>query len=206
MREREIEDPYWSDDLLVGELRLPMGAALVRLRLHQSAEPYDRRNVATLVPLTHASGNRSYSHAQPYVLEPEITLIVGLYPAPSTSGAVGEVVASDWEGMRHHEIGQAQAWYYPLDRLLLLWEYYLFDVYRRPDPVADPALAILWQGFEATLLARFPEAERVATPAWEDIYERPAWERFLSQQGYRPGPPGVFVKDFSAQLPHDQGG
>lgn len=96
--------------------------------------------------------------------------------------------------MRHVEIGQAQAWYYPSERLLVLWECYLFDRWRLADPVQDPALNGLWQRFEAELLARFPEAELMATPSWKDIYERPAWQTFLNQQGYAPATTGAFVK------------
>ncbi len=66
MRERELNAPSWSDDRLVGEPRLPKGAALVRLRLHQSAESDDSRNLAALVPLTHTSDNRGYMHVQLY--------------------------------------------------------------------------------------------------------------------------------------------
>jgi hypothetical protein len=193
MREREGEqDSYWTDDVALGEVALPREAAMVRLRLHQSEERI--RDHEELLPLVHKTGPRFYVHARPYVLEPAITLTVGLFPTPTDAGAVGEVVASDWEGMRQREIGQAQGWYYPLDCLLMLWECYVFDQWRQDDPVRDPALHALWQGFEQALLNRFPEAERIATPSWEDIYERPAWQTFLGLQGFEPGPLGVFIK------------
>jgi hypothetical protein len=195
-RERHREpDPYWTDDVLLGEVPLPGGPALVRLRAHHAVERYHGRNVAELVPLAHPVGERGYVHARPYVLEPEITLTVGLFPTLREGGAVGEVVDSAWEGMRHVEIGQAQAWHYPADRLLVLWEGYLFDRWRSADPMHNPALAAVWRGFEEHLLARFPDTERIATPSWEDIYERPAWQAFLSQHGYAPATPGVFVKE-----------
>jgi hypothetical protein len=192
-RHRE-PDPYWTDDALLGEVPLPDGPALVRLRAHHAVEPYHGRNVAELVPLAHPVGERGYVHARPYVLEPEITLTVGLFPAPRGSGAVGEVVDAAWEGMRHVEIGQAQGWHYPADRVLVLWECYLFDRWRSADPLHDPALAAVWRGFEDHLLDRFPGAARIATPSWEDIYERPAWQAFLSQHDYAPATPGAFVK------------
>ena len=128
---------------MLGEPRLPTETALVRLWLHQSDEAYHGRTIAELVPLSHPSGSRSYIHARPYVLEPEITLTVELSPTPQATGAVGEVADSAWEGMRHVEIGQAQAWYYPADRLLVLWECYLFDRWRLADPLCDPALAAI---------------------------------------------------------------
>ena len=125
-------------------------------------------------------------------------------PRPVEGAGVGEVLASEWEGMRHREIGQAQAWYYPLDRLLVLWECYLFDQWRQDDPVGDPALAGVWRGFEGELLARFRRPQRVATPAWEDLYERPAWQAFLTRQGYEPATPGVFVKGLGERNGRDR--
>jgi hypothetical protein len=96
--------------------------------------------------------------------------------------------------MRHVAIGQAQAWFYPGDRLLVLWECYLRDPWRQADPLRDPALAALWRGFEDRLLTRFPAANRIATPAWEDPYPGPAWQAFLAQQGYAPATAAVFWK------------
>jgi hypothetical protein len=148
MREHERkQDPHWSDDLLVGELPLPTGPALVRLRLHQSEKTYHERHSARLLPVRHPAGTRTYIQARPYLLEPAITLTVGLFPTPETTGAIGEVVDSAWDGMHHVEIGQAQAWPYPGDRLLVLWECSLFNRWRQDDqddPVQDPALAVLW--------------------------------------------------------------
>jgi hypothetical protein len=84
MKECEIgHDFYWSDDILLGETPLPDGASLVRLRLHQSEERYHGHNVAELVPLSQPTGTRSYVHARPYLLEPDITLTVGLSPHPA---------------------------------------------------------------------------------------------------------------------------
>lgn len=200
MSEREpAAEPYWTEDHLLGEALLPAGPSLVRLRLHQSEDVIPDR--LSLVPLAHPTGSRVYIHVKPYVLEPEIALTAELSPAHRMTGKVGDVVASTWEGMRHVAIGQAQAWFYPGDRLLLLWECYLLDSYRQDDPLGDPALAGLWQGFEAELWRRFPEAVRLATPAWEDIYERPAWQAFLAQHGYAPGTAGIFVKEHDPARP-----
>src|SRR5215211_202643 len=121
MTERELEsDLYWSDVTLLGEVPFPDGDALVRLWVHQSGEPFHDRNIAELIQLHHPTGSRTYIHAKPYVLAPEITLALDLFPTPHETGAVGQVVASDWEGMHHVEIGQAHAWYYAPDRLLVL--------------------------------------------------------------------------------------
>ena len=120
-----------------------------------------------------------------------ITLSIGLYPTPTESGTIGEVVDSTWEGIRHREIGTAQAWWYPADRVLMLWECYLNDDVRQEDPLTEQVLVMVWTGFEGALRDRF------ATPSWEDLYERPAWQQFLAGQGFEPFTPGCFVKELA---------
>jgi hypothetical protein len=65
---------------------------------------------------------------------PDIRLTVSLYPypTPGDQGAVGEVTSSEWEGMKHEEIGSPQAWYYPTDSILVLWEVDLHHRHRPP--------------------------------------------------------------------------
>ena len=197
MTEREpLADPYWTEDRLLGEARLPEGPSLVRLRLHQAEEAIPDR--PSLVPLAHPNGSRLYVHAQPYILEPDIALTIDLQPAAPGPGVLGTVVDAAWEGMRHIAIGQAQAWFYPADRLLMLWECYLRDPWRQADPLDDPALGALWHGFEAELWRRFPTIERLATPAWDAIYPRPAWQAFLIQQRHAPATAAVFRKVVSS--------
>lgn len=69
---------------------------------------------------------------EPYILEPEITLTV--------------------EGLRHREVGQAHAWYYPADRVLMIRECYLLDHYVECELSGDMTLGTLWAGFERALL------------------------------------------------------
>jgi len=69
------------------------------------------------------------------VFEPEITLTVDLSPTRSQDGSIGEVAGSTWEGMGHREVGQAQAWYYPGDRVLMIWECFLLDPYTHAGPI-----------------------------------------------------------------------
>lgn len=40
---------------------------------------------------------------------------------------IGEVVESRLGSMERHIIGSAQAWYYPVDRSLVLWECDIFS-------------------------------------------------------------------------------
>jgi hypothetical protein len=197
MTERESipdnDDAYWSRDIALGEARIGRESSMVRMRLHVSEERYGGRE--ELYPLTYKSGDRTYVHGRPYILEPEIRLTIDLYPTPTQDGAVGKVASSAWEGLRHRAIGNAQAWSYPADHLLVLWECYLFDAVRQREPLGDEALQLVWTGFEQALRDRFPDAKRIATPSWEDIYERPAWQQFLAGQEYEPFSPGCFVKE-----------
>ena len=99
--------------------------------------------------------------------------------------------------MRHEEIGQAQAWYYPSDQLLVLWECFPEQRYRTSDdPRQDSVLSTLWHGFEAWLTDRFPAARRLVT-TWEDLYDRPVWQSFLAERGYSPIAPAAFGKDLT---------
>jgi len=193
--EQPREQPYWQVDQQLGEIALLGEQYSLRLKLHQSEEPFSRSD--RLVPLSVKRGTRTYFQAKPYVLEPDVRLTVGFYPTPEPYGAIGEVLDSHWEGMQHREIGEAQAWYYPADKLVVLWECYLFDSYRQPDPIQDKALATLWDGFENTLLAKLPQAKHMVT-TWEDIYERTEWQFFLSRRGYQPFTPSLFAKDLTA--------
>jgi hypothetical protein len=191
--ERE-PDPYWQEDLAIGESRFYRGETYsIRLRLHTATERYSARH--EIVPLSQPTTTRTYVHGKPYILVPDVSLTVGLYPRPDAGGAIGEVSGSDWIGMRHQDIGQLQAWYYPTDHLLVLWECYPEERYRTSDdPRQDATLAALWSGCEGWLRSRFPEAQQLVT-TWEDVYDRPRWQAFLEEQGYRPVAPAAFAKD-----------
>lgn len=195
MKEQEQEnDPYWKQDRELGEGTFYQNEPYtIRMKLHSSLERFRGHN--ELVKLEHRSGERTYVHAKPYILEPQIILTIGLHPQPDQEGAIGRVEASDWTGMRSREIGNAQAWYYHQDQLLVLWECYLFDFARTEDPRNDPKLTTVWTGFEQTLLEQFPDTQRVVTPSWEDLYVRNHWRAFLRQQGYGPFNPQTFLKE-----------
>ncbi len=185
--------PYWQEDIALGEATLFRGeTSTVRMRLHTTTERYAGRR--ELVPLSQSTGERVYVHAKPYILVPDVTLTVGLYPAPTDAGAIGEVRGSDWTGMRHEDIGQAQAWLYPADQLLVLWECFPEGRYRTSaDPQQDTTLATLWTGFEGWLRQRFPQAQQLVS-TWEDLYARPLWQAFLATRGYTPIAPAAFAK------------
>ena len=96
--------PYWQEDVAIGEAVLFRGErSTIRMRLHTTTERYASRR--ELVPLSQPTGERVYVHAKPYILVPDVTLTVGLYPAPTDAGTIGAVHGSDWTGMRHEDIG-----------------------------------------------------------------------------------------------------
>jgi hypothetical protein len=103
--------------------------------------------------------------------------------------------------MRQEEIGQAQAWFYPKEHILILWECFLNDPYQADDPRNDHLLQPLWQGFETFLLNRFPQAEKIVTPSWEPMYDHTAdsWPEFLQNLGYQQLGRQVFGKDIAPE-------
>jgi hypothetical protein len=201
MREREQpqqHEPFWPIDVMVGEGRFAGETSTIRLQARITEERYrhsDSRD--EIVPLTTRAGTRWYVLAQPYLLEPAISMRIGLYPSPRPDGAIGEVLSSEWEAMRHVVIGNAQAWLYQEDHTLIVWEAYLHGRWRQPDPVQDEALKTLWSGFERLLLERLPPVERIAVPSREPIYEgqKERWQAFLRELSYEPVNERAFGKE-----------
>lgn len=172
------------------------------MRLHRSREEY--REQRELTPLEHTSGERLYLHAKPYLLVPDYRMTVALTePASLPNGngrnrpdaqEIGRVLSTGRVGWRARDLGNAQGWCYPEERLIMLWECYLEDWCRRADPTTDLLLARVRESFEARLTASLPEVERMVTPSWEDLYRREDWQVFLMQQGYQHESPAVFSK------------
>jgi hypothetical protein len=84
---------------------------------------------------------------------------------------LGKTINSRVEGVRHHDIGNAQAWYYPKAKVLVLWECFLHDVTHDAPLLKDTNMSQLWAGFEKWLLDRYPETEKIITP-----YADPIWD------------------------------
>src|ERR671938_1842111 len=76
-------------------------------RFHLSEERYSEYR--EIVPLEHRRGIRTYVMFHPYVLVPNMTMTVGLYPKPKEYAdmepAIGEVLSSDKEEEREEQIG-----------------------------------------------------------------------------------------------------
>ena len=194
MRGQE-QDPYWQHDFAVELSSLGDEPGLgVRFKAHESQEPFHHGQLGEIVPLRARRGTRIYFHGKPYEPEPDYRISLLLHPAPLPTGEIGTVQESTWKGLRHREIGQAQAWYYPQDATLVLWECFLEERSRGRDPTNDTLHIAVWQTWEQWLLSRCAGAKQLVT-TWEDIYDRPAWQAFLEAQGYRPVAPAAFGKE-----------
>jgi hypothetical protein len=192
------EQPYYTLDtsLFTGRFRYFSRTGepvLVRGKVHKSEEQYSLRHKETeIVPIKTLKGQRSYFHLKPYVLVPDIRLTIGLYNKPKQYAdqepAIGEVIDSyEQPKMKEQEIGQAQAWYYPLDKTIVLWECYLYEFVRETSLSADPNMRDLWQGFERFLRTQCVGAERITTPSNDPIAETiEKYQRFLGALSYQP--------------------
>jgi len=196
------EDPYWNRHVVLGEEAVYGRRQQIRMRLHRSEERFAGGD--DHIPLTQRSGERTYFHAKPYILIPDITMTVA--PSQPNGGKsalgteIGRVVGSHVGTPKPLEIGEAQAWYYPQDRALMLWECFLEDRIRQhSDPSMDPLYQIVWTGFEQLLVHEVPDVEHVYTTR-EPIYDNALFARFLERKGYRPFETVSFIK----HLPHQR--
>ena len=161
--------PYWNDDRELGEVFFGHDYRLIRARSHIAVERFFGRGSETLFALTEREGRRTYVQSRLYL--------------PHAPGIA-----------REQRIAAAQAWHYPADRTVVLWELLLEPPFQRqPDPREDLLLRSLWLHYEHFLSARFPDADQVLT-TWEDIYDRGQWAGFLGAVGFRQSGPAVFVK------------
>jgi len=119
-----VEQPFSHLDEALGEIELqerPSGPDLytARLKARTASSPYHAKR--ELYPLRH-DGTEHEVSGKAYILLPDITLTVGLFPTPPPSGAIGTVTDSAWQGMRHHDIASVRGLYYEEDRALAIWE------------------------------------------------------------------------------------
>jgi hypothetical protein len=200
-REPAERDPYWTEDasLFEGSFRYFRGSpSIVRARIHVDEEHY-RLGTADLEAslITQKAGGRCYVLLKPYVLEPDITLTVGLYAGETSGQAVGEVLDSTWEGMRQRDIGHAQAWHYadPASPTTVLWECFLERHFRDHPLPEDPNMQGLWTSVESYLLTHFPKTARIITTDKDPMFDDREYQRFLRELGYRPVALALYGKD-----------
>ncbi len=135
-KEHENEqDPYWTDDqILVEDAMVERSPHIVRARIHVSDEHYPlRHGQSEIVPISDEPGTRDYVMIHPYITVPNIRTTIRLFPPPKDPAEhdpIGEITKSEWEGMRHIQIGSGQAWHYRADNLLVLWELELYILTR----------------------------------------------------------------------------
>lgn len=191
MGERRGEhDPYWMEDigLFEGTFRYTHDEPrIVRARVYLSEEMYHLDALdQEIVPVALSTGTRTYLHLQPYLVVPDIRLTAALSPNPQPGGAIGAVVAAEERGGRQQPIGKAQAWCYPVDGTLVIWEAFLESFARDAPLGSDANMRLLWLGVEDYLATRFPATARIITPFDGPLFETAAYRTFLAALGYAP--------------------
>jgi hypothetical protein len=197
------DDDYWTHDIPLFPVTIPSyrnKPRMVQGRIHLAEESYFGA-ASELVPLTNRRGTCYYINMHPYILEPELFMTVGLHPKPKhyadQDEAIGEVLATNVKGMRQNQVGNAQAWYYPQDRFIVLWECF-FDsqIRNRRSLTEDMHMPKLWTTFEQWLSRQFPEATQIVTPFNDPIAETiEEYQTFLRSLGYEPIAEAAFGKN-----------
>lgn len=151
--------------------QLPVGMGL-SLKLHISEGQYHRPDVGIESQfLSHDRGNKTYVMGRP--------VTAGMAPA--------------------ERVGNAQAWYYHEDGVLVLWECYLYEYMRQsPRPIKDAKHLAAWRAFETEMIRRF-QPQVVVCPAWEPVYETEDWQAFLEAEGYTIQEGNVAVKRLASR-------
>jgi hypothetical protein len=180
------DTPYWTLDTFLFEGQFSYfgnSPVYVRGKVYQSEEKYrlrkaerDREPVHTL------RGTRQYIDMRPFVSVRNVTVIES---------------KPLWV-----EIGQIQAWYYPQDHLIVLWECFLHEFVREKPLLEDSNMRALWESVACFLLERFPEAARITTPSHDPLFEMKKYHKFLSALGYQQVAKAAWGKSIEeAQLP-----
>jgi hypothetical protein len=204
MEQKPVVDDFWTHDIPLFDGVFPYyrnEPRPVRGKIHTSEEPYwldkqeqDIRPIATL------RGTRTYVMMHPYVFEPILTLTVGLYKKPKQYADMGEAIGETLgnpkqEGVRDVQIGSSQVWYYHQDKIIEIWECFLWDGFRTHPFVRDPHMQKLWQALETWLIKQFPEATRIVTPFNDPIaHSIEEYQEFLRSLGYESVAKAAFGK------------
>jgi len=202
------DDDYWTYDipLFVGTFRSYRNKPrMVQGRIHVSEERYSW-GYKEIIPLSEKKGVRPYVNMHPYVLEPEMFITIGLYPKPKQYAdqdeAIGETISTPQvKGVRQHQIGNSQAWYYPADQTIVIWECFLDSQVRNRQSLSeDMHMPKLWKAFEQWLSQQFPEAIRIVTPFNDPIAKSiEEYQSFLRALGYEPIAQAAFGKKITRE-------
>src|SRR5437764_13837912 len=100
MREQidQVEDDFWTHHLPLFTTHFPTyytNPQKIWGRFHTSEEKYST-STHEIIPIKEQKGQRTYVMMQPYVIEPKLTLTIGLYNKPKQyvdqEGAIGETI------------------------------------------------------------------------------------------------------------------
>jgi hypothetical protein len=188
-----VENDFWTERRELFTAQFPTyyrKPQQVHGRFHTSDERYFDES-REIIPLTERRGQRTYVMMHPYVLESNLTFTVGLYTKPKQyadqESPIGEVIGSTNAGLREVQVGNAQAWYYPTDKMIVLWECFFDSRFHKHPFATDANMQQLWQAFERYLLQKFPQAQTLATPFNDPIAESiEEYQGFLKSLGYSP--------------------
>jgi hypothetical protein len=204
---KALEDEFWTEHIQLFTAQFPSYSTKPQKvwgRFHISGERY-RASSHEIIPISEKAGKRIYVMMQPYVLEPKLTITVGLYPKPKTytdqDEAIGQTIGQPkHDGFREAQVGNAQAWYYPEDKMIVLWECFFDSRFRRHPIPEDTNMQNLWQGFEHWLIRQFPQANTLATPFNDPIAKSiEEYQTFLKKLGYSPFAKAAFGKQIRAK-------
>jgi hypothetical protein len=200
--EQEGKDDFWTERLPFFTAHFPTyytKPQKVWGRFHTSEEQYRASLDEEIIPIKGKKGKRTYVMMQPFVLEPKLTLTVGIYNQPKKyhdqESPIGEVIGSRHEGFREAQVGNAQAWYYHKDKMIVLWECFFDERFMNHPLPTDANMQNLWKGFEHWLVKKFPQASTLATPFNDPIAESiDEYQSFLKSLGYSPLAQAAFGK------------
>jgi hypothetical protein len=183
-------DSFWTDhaELFTGNFSYYHNTPhAVHAKFHRSEERY-YHDKYEIIPISHPKGTRTYIMMHFYTLEPNISLTFNVKPKvyADLGEVLGRVQSSEAKGLREHQIGNAQAWYYPADRTIVLWECF-FDPYcRNASLLEDDSMKVLWQQVEIALAGFFPDSTRIVTPFNDPIAKSiDEYQTFLRSLGYQ---------------------
>jgi len=201
------DDDYWTHDIPLFIGKFPYyrnDPRMVQGRIHTAKESYFGA-ASEIIPLKNKKGSCIYIMMHPYILEPEVYVNIGLYKKPKQYAdqdeTIGEVLSTQVKGMRQHRVGNAQAWYYPQDKVIVLWECFLDSQVRNIKSLTDDMyMPKLWSSFEQWLYKQFPEATHIATPFNDPIAKSiEEYQTFLRTLGYTPIAQAAFGKKITRE-------
>ena len=95
-----VEDDFWTERLPFFTAQLPAyyrKPQQIHGKFHTSEEQYEASQYE-IIPISERKGKRTYVMMQPYVVEPNLTLTIGLYSNPKhyadQESPIGETIGT----------------------------------------------------------------------------------------------------------------